>query len=222
MATEILSGYTYNPDTQRYRDAATGKFVSRSAIVDLLREQVQSAESRLHDLATAYYEGRISAASFVDITRTEVKRLELQNVALGKGGFDRLDFADFGRVGGSLRNQYAKIIGTAQDVADGKVSLPQLLNRMNGYVGEGRKLYFATLRDNAPRASEGMTTIERRILGNADHCEDCLSYYNQGYQPVGVLPNPGEACQCATHCRCSITIREVPTSEVSDWIGTKR
>lgn len=218
---DVLPGYTYNPDTQRYRDASSGKFVSRANINDLLREQVQSAESRLHDIATAYHEGRIAPASFVDIVRTEIKRLEIQQVALAKGGFDRLDYGDFGRVGGSLRGQYAKIIGTAQDVADGKVSLPQLLNRMNGYVGEGRKLYYQTLRDNAPKPSEGMATIERRILGDANHCQDCIDYYNQGYQLAGVLPRPGEDCKCQSHCRCSIVSRDVPSDELDRWIGAK-
>lgn len=221
MPTDILPGYVYNPDTARYRDSSSGKFVGRSAINDLLRTQVQGAESRLHDLATAYHENRISAASFVDMVRTESRRLELQNVALAKGGFDRLDFSDFGRVGASLRAQYAQIAGTAQDVADGKVSLPQLLNRMNAYAGEGRRLYFQTQRENAPQTAEGMTTIERRLLGNADHCPDCLDYYSQGWQPVGVLPSPGDSCQCRNNCRCSMTSREVPTSELDNWIGTK-
>lgn len=218
---DILPGYLYEPATSRYRSAQSGKFVSRADITDLLREQVQSAEARLHDIATAYHEGKISSTSFVDLLRTEQRRLTLQNIALAKGGFDRLDQRSYGKAGASLRQQYAKIIGTAQDVVDGKVSLPQLLNRIDGYVGEGRRLYFETERENKPEAPEDMTTIERRQLGNADHCDDCISYYEQGWQVAGVLPSPGNACKCQSHCRCGLISRNVPTLELGDWIGSK-
>lgn len=220
---DVLPGYTYEPDTARYRNAQTGRFVSRSDINGLLRTTVQEAEDRLGNIATAFHEGRIAPASFAEQMRTELRRLELQNVALGKGGFDQLNFSDYGKVGNSLRQQYQAIAGTVQDVVDGKVSLPQLLNRIDGHVGEARRLYYETERNNRPPAPEGMTTVERRLLDSqANHCADCPGYYDQGWQPAGVLPSPGEACACRGHCRCSMEQRDVPTAELDQWIGTRR
>lgn len=218
---DVLPGFSYAADSGRFRNLNTGRFVSRGDINGLLTEQVQTAESRMRDLATAFHEGRIAPASFVDLASTEIKRLALQNEALAKGGFDRLNFSDYGRAGATLRDTYQRIIGSAQDVADGKVTLPQLLNRMDSYVGEGRKLYYETQRQNAPVAPEGMTTLYRRILdAAAQHCASCVSYYDAGWQTSYV--SPGDQCECKGNCRCTVTQRDVPTSELSDWIGTKR
>jgi len=223
MASDPLPGYTYNPDTQRYRNLNTGRFVARREITNLLDAQVSSAESRLHELATAYHEGRIAPSVWVEQMRTEVRRLEIQQISLAKGGFDQLSQRDFGRAGASLREQYARIIGTAQDVQDGKVTLPQLLNRIDGYVGEGRKLYYQTQRDNAGTGDADMTTIARRRLDPAAaHCPQCPEYYDRGWVMAGEVVAPGESCQCGSHCRCSVDYRDVPTSELGDWLGSKR
>jgi hypothetical protein len=219
---DVLVGYIWDKALSRYRNADNQRFVSRVDINNLLRTTIQGAESRLADLATAYYEGSISPATFVEQMRTEVRRNELQNIALAIGGIGLLTAALFGVAGNSLRNTYAKIIGTAQDVADGKVSLPQLLNRVDGYVGEGRRLYYQTARENAPGTPEGMTTIERRILATgSESCQDCIDYYEQGWQIAGMLPTPGNLCQCRDHCRCGIMSRDVPTAELDSWLGTK-
>jgi len=221
--SDILPGYNYSKDVGRYRNAQSGKFVSRADIEKLLRAQVQDAESRYGDLATAFYEGRISPASFVEQLRTEQRRLALQNAALAIGGFALLSFALFGAVGASLRGTYIKIVGTAQDVVDKKVSLPQLLNRINGYVGEARRVYFDALRSNAPQAPEGQTTIERRILAqDSESCDDCLEYYSMGWQIAGtILPVPSADCRCGSHCRCTLVSRDIPSGDVNQWIGTK-
>lgn len=217
---DVLPGYLFA--NGRYRNEATGRFVSRADINGLLDSQIQGAENRLQGLATAFYEGKIAPAVFVEQVCNEERRLFLQNRALGAGGFDRLDFRAYGAIGGSLRGEYAKIIGTARDVADGKVSLPQLLNRIRGYAGAARSQFYKAQRDTLTRAPEGMVSIERRILGDANHCQDCLNYYELGWQPRGSLPVPSEACACRNHCRCSLISRDVAVADADQWIGTKR
>lgn len=220
---DVLPGYTYNPDTQRYRNLATGRFVARREITNLLDAQVSSAESRLSELATVYHEGRIAPSVWTEQMRTEVRRLSLQQIALAAGGFDQLTQRDYGRAGYSLREQYARIVGTAQDVQDGRVTLPQLLNRIVDYVGMARTLYHMTQRDNGGTTAEGMTTIARRRLDPfARHCVDCPEYYQRGWVMLSELVPPGIDCQCAGHCRCTVDYRDVPTSELDQWLGTMR
>lgn len=33
-------------------------------------------------------------------------------------------------------------------------------------------------------------------------CEDCIGYAAQGWQPIGILPVPGQRCRCHDNCRC--------------------
>lgn len=218
---DILPGYLFA--NGRYRNESTGRFVSRADINGLLESQIQSAESRLQGLATAFYEGKIAPAVFVEQVCTEERRLALQNSALAKGGFDRLGFADYGRAGQMLRGEYQRIIGTAADVQAGTVTLPQLLNRMTRYVGDARVLYFQTQRTIPRQTAEGMSLIEKRNLSpEAESCSDCINYYDQGWQLYATLPGPGEACKCQGNCRCSKTEREVPTADLAEWLGTRR
>jgi hypothetical protein len=152
--------------------------------------------------------------------RDEVKNLHLQNIALAKGGWDRLTQQDYGRVGAAVKAIYPKIAGSAADVQAGTVSLPQLQARVGDYAGSGRRLYYQAEREGQPAAPEGMTTLERRNLDPAaQHCGDCLDYAARGWQPVGTLPVPGQACRCGSRCRCSIEYRQVQADEASAIIG---
>jgi len=38
-------------------------------------------------------------------------------------------------------------------------------------------------------------------------CDDCLSYDAMGWQPIGILPPPGQRCVCHDRCRCVMDYR---------------
>jgi hypothetical protein len=218
---DILPGYTYNRQTSRYRDQSSGRFVSRRDVLDLLDRQITGAERRLSDLTTAMHEGRIAPGVWAEQMRTEVRRLHSQNAAVGMGGWDRMDARAWGRIGGNLRSDYQRIVQLAHDIVDGKATLPQALARVHGYVGSARVEFWAAERQNMQPA-EGMILIERRRLGVAEHCEDCISFYDSGWQNQEVLPVPGERSRCRSNCRCGLDRREIPQADLADWIGTKR
>lgn len=218
---DVLPGFVFSRNSQRYRDLSTGRYVARADILGLLDTQTATLEQRLANLTTAVYEGRLAPAYYAEQMRTELRRGHLQNRALGVGGFDKLTQADYGSVGRKLRDDYARIANLAQGLADGTVTLPQALNRINGYAGNARTQYFeADKRARHEGASgRGMTLLMIRDLGPAEHCPDCLSYYTQGWQYD--LPLPCEASQCNTHCRCSVRYKEIATEMAGDWIGRR-
>lgn len=219
---DILPGYLFDRRTGRYRDQASGRFTSRQAINDLLDRQIESTERRLANLTTAMHDGRIAPGVWAEQMRTELRRATLQHQALGAGGWDRLTQSDFGKAGASLRDTYARMIDLAQGVQNGTVTLPQALNRVNGYIGEARRLYYDASRGRR-QPDMGMIGIEIRDLGVAEHCDGCVDLHGRGWQPVGVLPSPGDgSTPCGTHCRCGMRSREVPADEVGEWLGTRR
>lgn len=208
---DILPGFTFDRSAGRYRDTTRGQFVSRSRILSLVDAQIHSAEQRLGDLVTALHEQRIAPAIFQEQMRTELRRLHLQNAALGAGGFDNLTQRDYGRAGQMLRGDYQRLTNLAQGVANGTVSLPQALNRVRGYVGTARSNFLHAEREAATQAAalRGVRLEERRRLGAAEHCDDCVRYAALGWQPLGTLPVPGEASVCNRNCRCSLERQEV-------------
>lgn len=218
---DILPGFTFGRDTQRYRDTTTGRFVARADIMGLLETQTESLERRLAGLTTALSEGALSPAYFAEQMRTEVRRAHLQNRALGAGGFERLGFDDYGAVGRKLRDDYARIANLAQGVADGSVTLPQALNRINGYAGNARREFYEADEKARRDAAEGkgMALLMIRDLGPSEHCPECLDFYQQGWQPQ--LPLPCEDSRCNTHCRCTLRYREVAIDSAGEWIGRR-
>lgn len=217
-ASSILPGYTWTGE--RYRSSASGRFVSRKDILSLTNDQVTASSARMSDLTVAVTEGRITPAVWQEQMRTEQRRLTLQNSALGSGGWDQMTPKDFGRVGASLRQDYARITGTAADIADGKITLPEALARVNRYAGNARVQYYLAEKDRVRPSAPNMVIIWRRILGDAKHCQSCLDYYEDGWS-LNVFA-PGEACECGGHCKCRVEQKEVPISELNDWLGTKK
>ena len=50
---------------------------------------------------------------------------------------------------------------------------------------------------------------EARRVANLDKrcCDDCRAYNAQGWQPIGILPPPGQRCRCLDNCRCFLEFR---------------
>lgn len=208
MPQSILPGYTWSREAARYRSSDSGRFVARRDIIGLLESQTNSAEARLGELVTALHEGRVSASSWQSVMRDELRRLHSANAALGVGGWDRLDYRAWGRVGGYLQADYARMERLAQDIADGKATLPQALQRVNGYVVSARRNFFEGERQAMQRS--GRQWEERRRLGAAEHCGGCVEYAGMSWQPLGVLPIPADgSTECGSYCKCTMERREV-------------
>lgn len=220
--TQLLQGYIFDTSVQRYRYLRTGRFVARDRIIDLLERSIDSRERRVLRGTQRFLDGAISPATWITRTKTMLRRQHLQMAALAKGGWDRLTPHDYGRVGGTLRAEYDRIANMAGQIARGEVSEAQAANRMHMYLGNARKEFFLTERENLRPADFGNMWIEkRRLEPTAQHCEDCLRYNEMGWQSLGVLPVPSEDSQCDGNCRCTMERRQIPTYEASQWIGNK-
>ncbi len=222
-ASSPLPGYTFETDIGRYRNGATGRFVARKDILGLLESQSNAVEARVGELTNAVMEGRISPVVWQEQMRTEVKRQVIQQTALGSGGFDQISQSAYGRAGADLRQLYAKISGTAADIADGKISMAQAQARANEYAGHGRSHFYTAEREKVRPSAPNKVFLERRMLGGGGKtCEDCISFYDAGWQPFGLLPPPASDSRCGGHCKCVLLRQEIDAAAAADWIGTKK
>jgi hypothetical protein len=217
---DVLPGYRYDTVSRRYRSDETGRFVSRADIVGLLEAQVASLERRLGALTQALHDGNLAPAWYAEQMRTELRRAHLQERALGAGGWHALTAQDYGSVGRRLRDDYARIVTLTQGIQEGTVTLPQALNRINGYVGTARLEFWEAERQRAQPSEASETVIMIRDLGTSEHCPSCLEYHSQGW--AFDLPVPGTQSECGPRCRCSLRYRTVASELVGEWIGTRR
>jgi len=215
---DVLTGFTWDRSAKRYRSSGTGRYVARNDIVGLLGTHIRGGEGRVEALTRALYEGTIAPAVFAEQMRTQLRRLHLQNAALGAGGWDRLNSSDYGRIGQRLREDYGRINKLIGDVRDGNATIAQALNRVNGYVGNSRIAFWETERTAQSVPEPGKVIIERRVLGAHKSCRDCLNYYAAGWQPIGVLPLPALSCACGTNCKCRMERRQVPADEAGQYV----
>lgn len=205
---DVLIGYTYDRRAARYRDTSRGRFVARTRIVNLMESQVNRAENRLANLVQGLYSKEIAPGYAQTLMRDEMRRLVLQNNSLGKGGWDRLTFRDYGRAGNQLRDTYQRMTSLVQGIVDGKVTLPQAMNRIQGYVTEARQQFFKAERDALRESGQRMEA--RRVLSASEHCPDCITLARMGWRPMEEVPLPGDgSTECGNRDKCYIEYRVV-------------
>lgn len=207
MPRPILPGFTYARDAARFRDTSTGRFVARDRITHLLETNVAGAEARLGNIIQGVFAKEIAPGVAQEAMRDEMRRLALQNSALGAGGLDQLNFRSYGRAGQQLRDTYARMTNLVNDIGAGKVSMAQALNRVQGYTTEARSLFFAAQRD--AQMASGRVWEERRTLHAQESCNSCIDYAALSWQPLGSLPMIGEQSECGKYCRCTMETREI-------------
>lgn len=100
----------------------------------------------------------------------------------------------------ALRAQLAFLRDRAEAIASGAQKLDgSLRNRARQYANAARAKYWDVRGTVAGATGK---TRERRVLGDAEHCPDCLGYAAQGWVPIGTLPPPGEGSVCRSFCAC--------------------
>ena len=204
--------YRFDPRAGRYRNKR-GHFVS-PRIVYALRDQNEAASvETMQRLSLALAEGRLSAPAWYLAMQHQLRRLHVQNAALGAGGFGRLTPQDFTRIDRTLRGEMDRLLRFGSEIEAGQQSDAQIMNRVNMYAGTARREFYASR--YKPKVRKNQMVIERRILRPAEHCSLCVYLADLGWQPYGVLPPPGASVpewdddQCLSNCRCDLETKVV-------------
>ncbi len=193
------AGYVWEKVTARYRDKATGRFISEQVLVNLAESFTGFTQDNLTSITDKMISGKISLADWQRQFAQELKDAYVVNVQIGRGGKNAMTQADYGRIGQRLRGEYKYLNDFAKEIANGDLSAAQIQARVDQYAAGTRKAYY----DGRTAACKaGGFTEERRILHPAEHCGDCLEYAGKGWQPIGTLPEPGESSQCRNNCKC--------------------
>jgi hypothetical protein len=121
-------------------------------------------------------------------------------------GEKSVTFADWGYEGSMLKKQYAYLRNFANEIKEN----PQAWN--NGRLNQRMALYkesaYTALEELNRREHklEGFDE-ERRVLGDADHCNGCIAQAAMDWQPTGTLDQIGDE-ECITNCKCSFEYRK--------------
>lgn len=202
MATRenvLTPEYIWNPPLRRYIDADTGRIVSNQQVRAALDAVILSAKQETRDLTKQLLDGKLALAEWQEQMAFNLKMQTLASFALAKGGWAQMTPSDWGRAGAELKKQYAYLQKFALDIQNGKISFDgRILTRADLYSERARGTFEDVRREMA--RAEGFDR-ERRILGIAEHCPDCLDAAARGWQEIGTLPAIGDSV-CRQHCHC--------------------
>jgi hypothetical protein len=201
------SRYRWEAAVRRYR-GPSGRFVSplevRGAIDDTI-----TASARRMGMLSAQLQGRaITIAEWQRGMRDAMRDMHTSSAAAAAGGWREMSPAHYGRVGGRLRQQYAYLQRFALQLQSGEQPMDgRFAVRAQMYANAARGTYEAARRTGE---RNGGMTRERRILHSHEACGDCEGYAALGWQPIGTLPNIGEASVCLTSCLCTFDYHAGP------------
>lgn len=198
----VRARFSFDERTQRYRGPG-GRFVPQREIKRVLNTVSRAARKDIGLLTSQLVSGEITIDQWQIAMAGAIKNLHLAQYAAGRGGFAALNSRDFGRIGAELRFQYDRLNNFGRQIEAGLVSPQAIGSRAEMYASAGNVSFERARRDGAEIA--GMTE-ERRVLGNGEHCPDCLAYAELGWQSIGSLPEIGDS-RCMVNCLCTFEYR---------------
>lgn len=132
----------YDPKAKRYRDLQSGRFLPNRTVSSLRDRVITSAAREARSLAKLAANGDITQAAFKSGMRDLLRNVHGSEAIFGRGGVNAMTSADWGRVGSTLKQQYAYLDKFAAEI--GEISGPteaQAMARAELYVGAAVKSY---------------------------------------------------------------------------------
>lgn len=156
-------------------------------------------------LAQSLISGQITVGEWELQMREYIRVIHTNAAAIACGGWENVTPSMWGFVGSLIKKQYAYLHQFALDIQSNPAYWlnGRLLVRMGMYQKAEWGTFEAVLQRLALMSGK---TEERAVLGDADHCPDCLDRHSQGWQPIGTLPRIGDS-QCRTNCHCTFDYR---------------
>lgn len=180
----------------------------------VLEQFIDSQKRRMKGLAQDYINGKIDVVEFRNRMSNEIRTLHLGAAILGAGGMQNLSPYHLRMIEQRVAEQEVYLDNLISDFQR-KLPLRGLtardVERVGSYANAARVTYQQSMRQFIMNESQG-EGFERRVLGSAEHCPDCVEYAQMGWQPVGTLPPIGDS-QCGQNCKCSFEFNYDDRSE---------
>ncbi len=161
----------------------------------------------LRDIFQSLIDGKISIAEWQVESMELISDMHAFSAAQSAGGWANMTQADWGFAGSLIKKQYEFLDGFAADLETNSRAW------LNGRGFMRVDLYEQAARGTQEEMGRRFMSFrgwdeERRVLGEADHCNGCLDQAALGWQPIGTL-DPIGAEECRTHCACRYEYRRM-------------
>ena len=160
-----MPAYRWDVGAKRYRDTDTGRFLSREKALEYVDGALQAGRTATGTLANLVAEGTISAADWRDKMRQEIKDEYIRQYLSARGGLSQMTQADWGSVGGMLKEQFRYMEKFYSEVAAGNLTEGQIAARAGMYINSAREA-----NERAHGRSQGMPDLDRYPGSGSTEC----------------------------------------------------
>lgn len=182
------------------------EIVTFQAVREITERVAATQLSAMETLSRQLKAGEISLAQWQIGMMQNIKILHVNAAVLARGGWAQMSQGDWGMVGARVRVQYNYLRNFARQIANGTQALDGRLLVRTGMYEDAARGTYEDMRRRVEELYNGMEE-EMRILGAADHCDDCLNYAALRWQPIGSLPRIGDSV-CRVNCHCRFVFRK--------------
>lgn len=197
-----FTDYQWEPQSRRYRNTKTGRFLSRQAIATLTQLRIAQVTQELQEIGNALLNNQITLKDWQQQTAQALKVLHTQQFLLGVGGEAQIQPPNYQLITDELVNQYKYLANFANDLVQGKASSAQFKMRLGMYAQAAKVSYFRGEKEAARRS--GFDGAMRVLGDNDNHCPECVEYASRGLVPIDDVVEPTQFCSCMTSCYCSL------------------
>lgn len=141
--------FTFDTGSARYRNTATGRYVSNAQVTGLRDAFADRVMGRTDGIVSRLVSGDSTISDFESAMRQHVRDVHLAEYTLGRGGRAVMTQADYGRTGYYLRDQYGYLRKFRDEIAAGTLTDEQIKARARLYTEDaigaferGRKAAF--------------------------------------------------------------------------------
>lgn len=202
--------YTWSSKLQRY--LKDGESLSITDLRAISQESIGLTSSVLDNLVSAYVAGDERKDTFKRLMKEFIKEEQIRQYMLGVGGYGRMQYRDWGRIGRSLRSTYASIDDYATRLREEGWSEAQIANFNGMYSSSSRALFERAVNLAAERWGADEELWE--ISPTSNNCGDCVELAAAGWKPLNTFPEPGNGSTvCGGNCHCTKLRRNSTTGE---------
>lgn len=172
-------------------------------------------QKEIESVLDRYSKGKITQKQLRDTFETTLRRQALASAIIGVGGIGNLTENVLTAVKRELAFQMRYLDGFIEDI-EGRPINQKDKARAKQYANAAWSISQTAARQFIldQNGSSADDLEEKRELGGSEHCDDCVEMAEEGWQPFGTLPSPGQASVCGSNCQCRVVVRQItnPTS----------
>ena len=112
--------WVWLPELKRYRDLATGRFLSDERVQSYVTDSMKASGSATDTLTKMLADKQVNLPGWQRAMRSEIREEIIRQYILGRGGLEQMTQVDWGSIGGMCADQFRYIDSFSDDIATGQ------------------------------------------------------------------------------------------------------